>query len=679
VEGLSLDYLVPGGGMAVLRDIDLSVAPGEIVGLVGESGSGKSSLAFTLMRHMAANARFAGGRVVFEGVDLVTAAPAHLAALRGRRMAMLFQDPSTALNPAMRLGAQVAEGLRHHRGLNAAAAQTETEALLAAMNLKHPREIMRRFPHEVSGGEKQRVVLAMALAGDPALLVMDEPTTALDATTTAGILQLIRDLQRRRGLGVLYISHDLGNVARIADRVAVIYAGSIVEEGPTAAVLQRPAHVYTRMLIASLPNPARVAERRRLATFGDGVPDRPRTSAGCRFAGRCPLVEAACRSMLPVLAGTGPHRSACRRASEVAGFALPLTSPAAVAAAAGSAPVLVATDVSVTYRRQAAAAVSGISLSIAAGETLGLVGESGSGKSSFVRGLMGLAPASGRMLLEGREIASLAGLARRRIQMVFQHPEQSLNPAMPVGESLARPLALYEGLRGAKLSGAVTAWLEQVRLPAAYARRFPHELSGGEKQRVAIARAFAARPALVLCDEITTGLDATVQASVLNLLTDLQARDGTALLLISHDLNMVQHFADRIAVMHRGRLVELRPAYGLSPPPFHPYNELLLAAMPVVEPGILARPVLPRPEAPADFATPGCRFAGPCPRQPDARCNQVPPVRTVAESHWIRCHLSAEDLRRVPPIWSAPTLPNAATSPPPSEAAEHRLNQESRA
>jgi peptide/nickel transport system ATP-binding protein len=649
VEGLSLQYRMAGLPATVLQHADLTVAAGEIVGLVGESGSGKSSLAFSLLRYLAPNARITGGRIIFEGEDLVRAAPARLAALRGRRIAMLFQDPSTALNPGMRLGEQVAEGLRHHRGLDRAAADAETAKLLDAMHLPCPRVIMQRFPHEVSGGEKQRVVLAMALAGDPALLVMDEPTTALDATTSVGVLALIREMRAKTDLGVLYISHDLGNVARIADRVAVMYAGTIVEEGPTGQVLDAPAHVYTRMLMASLPNPAQTAQRRRLVDFGDPATEWQRPVQGCRFVPRCPLAIEACHIQPPKLSGAGDHRSACLRPHEATSFLLPLTTPAPMAIAPG-APVLVAGRISVTYRGQAQAAVSGVTLSIAAGETLGLVGESGSGKSSFLRGLIGLAPVTGTAMLEGQPIASLRGRDRRRIQVVFQHPEQSLNPTMRVADSLARPLALYDGLRGAALDRAVAEWLGRVRLPAHYAKRFPNELSGGEKQRVAIARAFAARPALVLCDEITTGLDASVQAAVLNMLTELQASQQTALLLVSHDLNMVQHFADRVAVMHRGRLVETRPVYGLSPPPYHPYTEMLLAAMPVAQPGLTARIVPTRVGA-----TPaaGCSFAGACPHRPDDRCLDAPPIQTIDDRHWIACHLSPATLGAVPPIWAS--------------------------
>ena len=651
IEDLSLEYQTGGPPSAVLRRVGLEVRAGEITALVGESGSGKSSLAFALLRYLASNARITGGRIMFEGTDLVGAPPQHLAALRGRRIAMVFQDPSTALNPGMRLGEQVAEALRHHRGLAGKQAEAEAEALLAAMHLPQPRVIMRRFAHEVSGGEKQRVVLAMALAGEPSLLVMDEPTTALDATTTVGVLDLVRELKARRGLGVLYISHDLGNVARIADRVAVMYAGAIVEEGPARQVLEAPSHVYTRMLLASLPNPARTAERRRLVSFGDSGSGRP--AAGCRFAPRCPLVMEACRAGEPGLAGTGAHRSACLRAAEAAMFPLPLVPPMSVAVAP-AAPVLVVRDLGVSYAGHAA--VADVSFTVAAGETLGLVGESGSGKSSVLRGLLGLAPAVGSATLEGRSIAGLRGRERRRIQLVFQHPEQSLNPVMRVGESLARPLALYEGLRGAALDRAVVDWLDRVRLPPHYAGRFPNELSGGEKQRVAIARAFAARPALVLCDEITTGLDASMQAAVLNMLTALQASQQTALLLVSHDLNMVQHFADRIVVMHRGRLVESRPAFGLSPPPYHPYTEALLAAMPVTQAGLAARPVAMRNGAiPAE----GCRFAGHCPRRPDDRCLAPPPVRVVSGTHWIACHLPLAELAAVPNVWAEQVMPGS--------------------
>ncbi|MCC7272545.1 MAG: ABC transporter ATP-binding protein [Alphaproteobacteria bacterium] len=666
IERLSVGYRVRGGTLQALRDVSLTIAPGEVVGLVGESGSGKSTLAYAAVRYLAANAAIGAGRVLLAGEDLLEATPQALRQIRGRRIGMVYQDPGTALNPSLRLGEQVAELLRTHLGLDARAAEARTAELLRMVALPDPQFIMRRYPHEVSGGEKQRVLIAMAFACDPDLLVLDEPTTALDATTAAGILDLIRALQQRTGVAVLYITHDLGIVAEIAQRLAVIYAGTIVEEGPTEAVLRRPRHFYTRMLLASLPNPARIAERRRLVSFPGLPPDLRAPPAGCVFADRCPAVEAACRTAPPVLAGDA-QKSACRRADIVAASDLGVR-PVAAANGGGGEALLRAEGITVEYRRigildrlrgrpgDRVSAVSDVDLVLARGETVGLVGESGCGKSTLARALSGLVAWQGRLVFDGRPIAAAAAMDRayrRRVQLVFQNPDQSLNPRMRIGTILSRPLRLYHALSGKALAREIAAWLDRVRLPESYARRHPHELSGGEKQRVAIARAFAADPAVVLCDEITSGLDVSIQAAILNLLMDLQAARGTTLLLISHDLNMVQHFADRIAVMYLGKLVELRPAYGMARPPFHPYSEALLAAVPVAEPGLHARAVrlhgpLPSPKNPPA----GCRFHSRCPRKLGAVCEAAPPpVRTAEDDHWIRCQIPLGELAAVPPIW----------------------------
>ncbi|MGE0718678.1 MAG: oligopeptide/dipeptide ABC transporter ATP-binding protein, partial [Alphaproteobacteria bacterium] len=495
IDGLSVGYAAPGGTLHVLRGVDLEIAPGEVVGLVGESGSGKSTLAYAAVRYLAANATVAEGSVTVAGESLLDASPARLLEIRGRRIGMVYQDPGTALNPSLRLGEQVAEVLRRHLGLGRRAAEERTEALLRTVALPDPAFIMARFPHQVSGGEKQRVLIAMALACDPALLILDEPTTALDATTAAGILDLIRDLQRRTGAAVLYITHDLGTVAHIADRVAVIYAGTIVEEGPTLDVLRRPRHFYTRMLLASVPNPARTDERRRLLSFPGLAPDLRRPPPGCVFAPRCPAAEPQCREGTMPLVGDS-HRSACRRADDVAGAALGGAAPAE-ALRREAAPLLEAEGITVEYLRaglfdrirgraaERVSAVAGVDLAIRAGETVGLVGESGCGKSTLARALTGLVPWRGRIRIDGRALASGRAMDRdyrRRVQIVFQNPDQSLNPRMRVGTLLSRPLRLSRRLAGAELKREVAAWLERVRLPAAYAGRHPHELSGGEKQ-----------------------------------------------------------------------------------------------------------------------------------------------------------------------------------------------------
>ena len=671
VSGLSLGYRTPRGLIHVLRDIHLRIAPGEVVGLVGESGSGKSTLAYATVRYLSPNAEIVGGEIRFDGEDLLQAPEERLTDLRGTLIGMVYQDPATALNPTLRLGEQLMEGLIQHERLNRSEAEERAEGLLSMVHLPDPRFIMKRFPHEVSGGEKQRVLIAMAFACRPRLLIFDEPTTALDATTAAGILELIGRLQEETHVAVLYITHDVGNVAAVAQRVNVIYAGQIVEEGAVDDVLWRPRHPYTRILMASVPNPFREGERRRLPTFAGLPPDLRNPPAGCIFQSRCPFVREACREGVISLSEEA-HGVACLRAAEIAAAPLPeIEHPAAEAEGEGrSAALLEADGIRVEYGRRTVTdqilrkpaemvkAVTDVSLTVGRGKTIGLVGESGCGKSTLARSLVGLTPFSGAIRLDAARIESPDDMTadyRRAVQIVFQHPDLSLNPRMRVEEIVGRPLRLHESLGGAALKERVRDLLEQVRLPEAYARRYPHELSGGEKQRVAIARAFGPKPQLVICDEITSGLDVSVQASILNLLADLQDQSGTAYLFITHDLNLVRHFADEIVVMYLGRIVERRPTIGDSlRPPFHPYTEALLSAVPVPEPSLETRRVrlegaLPSPKNPPG----GCVFHTRCPRKIGGICEaEPPPLMEVRPGHGLACHIPVADLARVPPIWS---------------------------
>ena len=683
VRGLSVGYRTRRGLLRVLDGVDLAIPPGTAVGLVGESGSGKSTLAYAIVRYLSDNARVLGGSVTLDGEDLLEATDRRLRDLRGAAIGMVYQDPAAALNPTLRLGEQLTEGLRRHERLRRKEAATRGARLLDMVRLPDPEFIMRRYPHEGSGGEKQRVLIAMAFAGRPKLLIFDEPTTALDATTAAGILDLIRGLREETGAAVLYITHDLGNVARVADRVNVIYAGRVVEEGPVDDVLRRPRHPYTRVLMASVPNPWREGERRRLTSFAGLPPDLLSPPAGCIFQDRCPFAEDQCRQDPVPLPATGDHRAACVRAAETAGRTL---SPPSGRAAGQDAretgePLLQATGLGVQYGRQGLVeqilrvpaerihALTAVDLAVGRGETVGLVGESGCGKSTLARALVGLAAFRGTIRLGGTEIRTPADMRddyRRAVQIVFQHPDLSLNPQMTVGEIVGRPLRLHEKLSGKELDERVSGLLEEVRLPARYARRRPHELSGGEKQRVAIARAFGPGPEIVICDEITSGLDVSVQASILNLLADLQDRLGTAYLFISHDLNLVQHFADRIVVMYLGRIVELRETVGARlAPPFHPYTEALLSAVPIPEPGLEARRVrldgpLPSPKAPP----PGCCFTTRCPRRVGPECDRErPSLVEVAPGHRLACHIPLAELAAVEPIWRRAAPPAGAGDP----------------
>jgi peptide/nickel transport system ATP-binding protein len=523
IAGYDLDYRTHAGLRPALRGIDIEIAAGETLGLVGASGSGKTSLAWSILRLLPGNAREGGGTIALAGEDMRAMTRRQLAALRGHRIGMVFQDPSTALNPSMRLGRQVMEVLIRHRRLNKQDAAAEVERWLSRTGLPDPRAIMRRYPHQVSGGEKQRVVIAAAFACRPQLIILDEPTTALDVITGARMLDLFAELRAEAPVGCLYISHDLALVARIADRVAVLDAGRIVEQGAARAVLKTPQMAQTRRLLDAIPDPAH------------------------RLIGPPPPPE-------PLLAmdGVGVTYGRASRLARLLGAPAP---------APGAADV---------------------SLAVNQGEIMGVVGESGSGKSTLARALCGIAPFTGGITFAGTRLGGTDRMDRawrRDVQIIFQNPDASLNPRHRIGTILARPLRLYRRASSETVAAGVARMLEEVGLPAGYSARHPHELSGGEKQRVAIARAFAAAPKLVICDEVTSALDVVVQADIARLLVALQARHGTAFLFITHDLNLVRQIAHRIAVMYRGRLVDLFDASRFAAADRHPYTQALLTAV----------------------------------------------------------------------------------------------------
>jgi peptide/nickel transport system ATP-binding protein len=524
VEGYTLDY--GAGRVRALQDSHLSVEPGQVLGLVGESGSGKTSLAYAIMRYLPGSAVESGGPIRLAGQDLRALTPRQMRAVRGRRIGMVFQDPSASLNPTLTLGEQVMETLRRHKGLRGAEARDRAEQMLGRVGLKHPAVMLRRYPHEASGGEKQRVVIATAFAAEPECLLLDEPTTALDVITARQILDLFAELQAETKVATLYISHDLALVSRVADEVAVLHRGLLVERDPASQVFRAPREDYTRRLVAAVPRP----DRRLVSDDPGGAP--------VVLAAEGLTVRYGRPSLLGRLLGTAPP------------------------------PITGAHDVSFALRR---------------GEILGIVGESGSGKSTIARALVGLAAFEGRIRFGTNAMDGVAAMDRayrRAVQIVFQHPDASLNPRQRIAEILSRPLVLHGGEAAADLPGAVAQLLEEVGLPADFAVRWPHELSGGQKQRVAIARAFAARPSLVICDEITSSLDVSVQAQIVQLLLELRRRHGTAYLFITHDLNLVRQIAHRIAVMYRGDLVEMADAAAIGGEASHAYTRDLLAAVP---------------------------------------------------------------------------------------------------
>jgi len=659
VRDLNVEYATPGGSIAAVKDVSLAVFQGEAVGIVGESGSGKSTLAHSLLRLLP---RTAGqrGQIVLDGVDLTTLSESEMRKVRGDQAAMVFQDPMRSFDPQRTIGYHLREGLEAHRpGMSRKERQAIAVQQLKSTELPEPEYQARRYPHELSGGMRQRAMLALALENSPVLLIADEPTTALDVTIQAQILRLFADrLSDELSAGALVlISHDLAVVRQVCSRIAVMYAGRIVEDAPTEQIFNDPRHPYTQALIRATPRAH--TEGSRLWTIGGRPPDGASVDH-CSFADRCTHALDRCRVEQPELIALSPaHRTACFLADEP----LPVPSvehgpgdaisPAADDAERPPGSIVELEDVGMTFqvhglgsgvlRRAEVAAVREVSLTVDRAETLGIVGESGSGKSTLARIVLGLlAPTAGRVLVSGENPRSRKSLVRRRqkLQAVFQDPHGSLNPRMTVGEAIAEPL---RNLRVSKADrvAKVTQLLDEVQLSASFIDRYPPELSGGQAQRVAIARALAPEPDLVVLDEPTSGLDISIQAHILNLLADLQARHHLTYILISHDLTIVRHLADRIAVMYFGRIVELGEAATTFNNPSHPYTAGLLAAVPDIDDPERPRPIVSG-EPPSPISPPaGCAFHTRCPIA-ESTCRQVNPPLEIHSGQLVACHLAGQ-------------------------------------
>lgn len=673
IRDMHISYFPRGKEVKAVRGVDLTVHAGETLALVGESGSGKSSVAFASMRGLDAAGRIMRGSVHFHDTDVLALNPGELRRIQGSRIAMVYQDPQTALNPGYRIGDQIAEAVHEHTDMSGAAVRERVLDLLEEVNLPDPVGFYERYPHELSGGQQQRVVIAMAFACNPELLIMDEPTTGLDVTTEAHILDLVTKLKESHGSAILYITHNLGVVAKFCHRVAVMYAGQIVEQGPVSRVFTAPAHPYTRSLLTCIPRLDLSKHDRPLNAIEGRLPNLSELPPGCVFAPRCSESHDQCLSddIQKERIDGDEDFVRCVGWKDISSFEFdrnarkvrPKVEVGAIE------PILKVDNLQCLFRlRRGVAeivtgqgirnvhAVDGIDLSLGRGQTLAIVGESGCGKTTLGRTIVGLQTATdGTMafedkLLEGKARDRSTDV-RRRIQIVFQNPDATLNPQKSVGETIGRPLELFGLAEESARDARVADLLRSVNLPAHYASRYPHELSGGEKQRVAIARAFAADPDLIVCDEPLSALDVSVQAAILNLLVELQKSSNAAYLFISHDLSVVRYLSDQVAVMYMGRLCEIGTPEEVFVPPYHPYTEALLSAISLPDPNIDQESIFLEGSVPSPInPSSGCRFASRCPRKIGDICETENPPLVSYGDHKIYCHIPKEQLDGMRPV-----------------------------
>ena len=681
VENAAVAYKVRGGEIEAVQNVTFDIHRGESLGIVGESGCGKSTIAWAIVNFLGANGYVKRGSIRFMGQELVGKTGEELRRLRGDQIAMVYQDPMQALNPSMLLGDQMSEVLTVHRDMEQSLAEKQCIEMLERVYMPDAANVMKRYPHQISGGQQQRVVIAMALLTNPALLIMDEPTTALDVTVEAAVLDLIGDLRREFDTAIMYITHNLGVVARVCNRVGVMYAGEMVERGTVEEIYKKPQHPYTQGLMRCVPKLGADKASSILYPIRGRVPPPNNRPMGCVFGPRCDYVEDRCRQERPQLRmlDTGVAVR-CHFAEEIDAAQWKPTDELILPTVADDHETsndvildvknlkkyyeVAGTSLSDIISRKVrhVKAVENATFQVKKGKTLGIVGESGCGKSTLIKTLIGLEATTegeARFLsfdvtgdLDGRQEALI-----QELQMVFQNPDSTMNPSYTVGQQVGRPMERFGTVPRDQIRGEVIKLLESMRLGANYLDRLPRQLSGGEKQRVGIARALASRPDLVLCDEPVSALDVSVQAAILNLLLEVQGEHDTTLVFIAHDLSVVRFFSDDVAVMYLGQIMEIGPADAIYAPPYHPYTEALLSAVPIPDPTVTQKHIRLEGSVPSAMNPPsGCRFHTRCPRRkllPDGGkvCEQeIPPWRELNNGHRIFCHIPVETLKTFEPV-----------------------------
>ena len=676
IDKLSISFFTRLREIPAVMDFSVAVQPGEAVGLVGESGCGKSTVALGVMQDLGKNGRIVGGSIKFKGRDLAEMTAEELRDVRGNEIAMIYQEPMASLNPAMKIGKQLMEVPMIHEGVGKAEAYRRALEVVTDVRLPDPERMLNSFPHQLSGGQQQRIVIAMALMSKPSLLILDEPTTALDVTVEAAVVELVKDLGKKYGTSMLFISHNLGLVLETCDRLCVMYSGEAVERGSIHDVFDEMRHPYTQALFRSIPLPGADKNARPLVAIPGNFPLPHERPPGCNFGPRCDYFEPGrCDAgdiQMAAISGNDRHHTRCLRHDEI-DWAAPLSVGDQKARADVGDVVLKIDDLRKYYEvsanalfdngaRKVVKANETLSFEARESETLAIVGESGCGKSTFAKVLMGLETAtSGQIQLDGQNIESTPIEARDAktisdVQMVFQNPFDTLNPSMTVGRQIQRALEIFGiGSSEADRKQRMLELLDLVKLPRAFADRMPRQLSGGQKQRVGIARAFAGDARIVVADEPVSALDVSVQAAVTDLLMEIQREQKTTLLFISHDLSIVRYLSDRVMVMYLGHVVELGTTDQVFAPPYHPYTEALLSAVPIADTKVEKRHIVLEGDIPSAMnPPPGCPFQTRCrwkSKVGDGLCERdVPPMRQLADGHQVKCHLSVEDLDEMEPV-----------------------------